>query len=358
MHATGANVPVKDQMHFLQLSILINAYISYMYEKNTTANIEALEDDKLRDTLLASMKVKRADSSDSDSESDNDDSDDGEDSYPVDGSALEQIRYTIYATRKNFVGWCQTMAKEWYHFMGTEKAQFMQYMVILSNLLLLLVFDYNTALMGNLENVKLYFWFQIVMNFFFLSEVITDFVRYGPYNAFQETIRVSIETTCQIVAFYVFIQFLNLDYRDQEGVIDLIALYKLINFIRVIKIVEILLEIQTLRVIYYTMSGLIEPMTLLLFMTVMIFYVYAVVGILLFGGKIYRGSTGGAAEIYYLVNMNDFFNAFFTLFCLMIVNNWPVFTGMFQEINGGSVYNRLYFYTFVYLANWMLMNLI
>lgn len=131
----------------------------------------------------------------------------------------------------------------------------------------------------------------------------------------------------------------------------------MINFIRIIKVVDILLEIQTLRVIYYTLSGLIEPMTLLLFMAIMIFYVYAVVGLLLYGGKLHRGSTGGAADIYYLVNMNDFPNAIFTLFCLMIVNNWPVFTNMYQTVNGGSVYNRFYFYSFVILANWLLMNL-
>lgn len=106
------------------------------------------------------------------------------------------------------------------------------------------------------------------------------------------------------------------------------------------------------------MSGLIEPMTWLLLMTVMIFYIFIVIGQLLYGGKIYRGSTGGAADIYYLINMNDFANGFFTLFCIMIVNNWPVFTNMFQTVNGGSVANRFYFYIFVYLANIMLMNLI
>ena len=60
-----------------------------MYEKNTTANIEALEDDKLRDTLLASLMAKRADSSDSDSVSDDEDGEDLDDVFPVDGSALE-----------------------------------------------------------------------------------------------------------------------------------------------------------------------------------------------------------------------------------------------------------------------------
>ena len=56
--------------------------------------------------------------------------------------------------------------------------------------------------------------------------------------------------------------------------------------------------------------------------------------------------------------MNDFSSSFFTLFAIMIVNNWWVFTNMYQEVNGGSVLNRFYFYSFVYLANLMLMNLI
>lgn len=99
--------------------------------------------------------------------------------------------------------------------MGTEKAQFIQYLVILANLLLLLIFDYNPGIMGDIENVKLYFLSQAIMNLVILSEVIADFVRYGPYNAFQETIRVSIETVCQIGAFYMLYRWIELDVTSQ-----------------------------------------------------------------------------------------------------------------------------------------------
>ena len=88
------------------------------------------------------------------------------------------------------------MAKEWYHFFGTEKAKFIQYLIVLINLLALLILDYNPAIMGDVENVRFYIITQIAFNVFFLFEVITDFVRYGPYNAYQETIRVSIESLC------------------------------------------------------------------------------------------------------------------------------------------------------------------
>lgn len=86
--AAGADVPAKDQLHYSQLHILISAYISYIYEKNTTANIEALEDEKLRVTLLASMKVKKSDSSDSDSVSDDENDANSEEECPADATVL------------------------------------------------------------------------------------------------------------------------------------------------------------------------------------------------------------------------------------------------------------------------------
>ena len=120
------NVPVKDRMHFEHLPILIAAYISYMYEKDTSANIEALEDDKLRNTLMKKRtKVKKSDSSDSESESEEENGQDGDQSHAQDEqSFLEMIKSGTVSTCKWLYTESKSLLGKYVNFMGKEKASF------------------------------------------------------------------------------------------------------------------------------------------------------------------------------------------------------------------------------------------
>lgn len=88
-----------------------------------------------------------------------------------------------------------------------------------------------------------------------------------------------------------------------------------------------LYEIKTFRVIIETIKNLLGPFYTLLLVQFTIYYVFAMTGILWFGGKVRRDSIELSAdttfaENYYLNNFNDLGNGFVTLFSLMVVNNW------------------------------------
>jgi hypothetical protein len=56
-------------------------------------------------------------------------------------------------------------------------------------------------------------------------------------------------------------------------------------------------------------------------------YFYSVVGVQIFGGKIYEGNamlTGTAFEMagYHAINFNDVASGIISLWCLLIVNDW------------------------------------
>ena len=58
-----------------------------------------------------------------------------------------------------------------------------------------------------------------------------------------------------------------------------------------------------------------------------IYYIFAQIGIYLFGGhntfgNVAVGNDPAVPEFYNLMNFNDFISSFITLFALMIVNNW------------------------------------
>lgn len=110
---------------------------------------------------------------------------------------------------------------------------------------------------------------------------------------------------------------------------DYSILFETIIFIRFLKLLTLLQEIKTTRIIFDTLKNLIGPLMSIINMLGMLFYIFAVIGMFLFGGKIQKGMSiftedSSIPVNYHLLNFNDFFSAIVTLFTLMVVNNWMV----------------------------------
>ena len=83
---------------------------------------------------------------------------------------------------------------------------------------------------------------------------------------------------------------------------------------------------------------------------------------MLFGGRIYpeQPAIKYSSEIpsyYYLLNFNDVFSSYITLFALMVVNNWMEIVGMYAIVlNTNQV--RWFFLTFYYFSVMIGINII
>lgn len=64
----------------------------------------------------------------------------------------------------------------------------------------------------------------------------------------------------------------------------------MVIFIRILKLLTLLYEIKTLRIIIETMRNLLKPLLYLMGTLMTIYYFFAMLGMQLFGGKIYKGS--------------------------------------------------------------------
>lgn len=112
------------------------------------------------------------------------------------------------------------------------------------------------------------------------------------------------------------------------------------------------------------MKSLLHPILHLLNVIILIFYVFAQIGIFMFGGKVRRGlpevfdPNSGIPPNYYLNNFNDLLSSYVTLFSLMVVNNWFYTVDMFVFIMDGNVYYRIFFYVFYYVAVIVGVNLV
>jgi ABC-type multidrug transport system fused ATPase/permease subunit len=104
-----------------------------------------------------------------------------------------------------------------------------------------------------------------------------------------------------------------------------------------------------------TMRNLLGPLINLSGVLFTIYYVFALVGMFMFGGLIRKNSEAiindpNIPNTYHLDNFNDLISSFVTLFTLMVVNNWFVQVAMYVDVMDGNTYYRFYFCLFYYFA--------
>ena len=66
----------------------------------------------------------------------------------------------------------------------------------------------------------------------------------------------------------------------------IIKCLELVIFFRMLKLLTLLYEIKTLRIIIETMRNLLKPLVYLAGVLGFIFYIFAMVGMFLFGGRV------------------------------------------------------------------------
>ena len=136
---------------------------------------------------------------------------------------------------------------------------------------------------------------------------------------------------------------------------NIVKLLEIVIFIRLWKILSLLYEIKSMRVVMETMRNLVTPLVNLGGVLFTIYYLFALIGMAIFGGKVQKnmkvivGDTS-IPDIYHLDNFNDLLTSIITLFTLMIVNNWMVTVQMFVDVMNNNSYYRWYFVAFYYFS--------
>lgn len=193
---------------------------------------------------------------------------------------------------------------------------------------------------------------QIIFNGLWLLELVSDFILSGPIQAYRKQFRVWPETICQIFNLYITIEFL-LDFEDRSRYNHFIKMYSVIIFIRILKLLSLLYEIRVMRIIIETAKNMISPLSSMFVVLMIIFYIFAYFGMLMFGGLVRRDLDPWpdcAPPTYHLMNFNDLLSSFITLWALMVVNNWYEIVDLMCTVKGGNTYYRLFFYLFYYAS--------
>jgi len=195
-----------------------------------------------------------------------------------------------------------------------------------------------------------------------LLEAIGDVAISGPVKAFKYHFRIWPETLCQMLNIPATVWFFMAgdDFQQYNYTVKL---FEVIVFIRMLKLLTLLYEVKTMRVIFETLKNLLGPLNNLIIVMMTIFYVFAQTGMIIFGGKIRKDSSeivhdSSIPDNYYLINFNDLMSSYITLFILIVVNNWYVIVAMCVDIRGGSTTVRYFFVIFYYFGVIIGLNII
>jgi len=236
----------------------------------------------------------------------------------------------------------------------------------LLNVVLILINDFienKTA-----QYIKIWMIVMMIINIFFLLETVLDIIVFGIVKAYKQHLRIWFETVCQIMNTYLCFAFLH-DIDDLSRYNSFEKVFTAIIFIRALKMLTLMYEVKSLRIIIETMKNLIEPIGNMMSVLLIIYYIFALFGMLFFGGKIKKNlpyplvqGTNTVPATYHLDNFNDFISSMVTLFTLMVVNNWMVQVSQFivvmsyENVNENLV--RLYFIAFFQLSVVIGINLV
>ena len=132
---------------------------------------------------------------------------------------------------------------------------------------------------------------QMTINLTMLLETLSDiYIQGGPIKAYRYHFRIWPETLCQILNLPAMISYFLADgnFVDYNYTVKV---FEVIVFIRMIKLLTLLYEVKTMRIIFETMKNLLGPLNNLIIVMMTIFYVFAQLGMVLFGGQIRENST-------------------------------------------------------------------
>mmetsp|Transcript_45970 Transcript_45970/g.60921 ORF Transcript_45970/g.60921 Transcript_45970/m.60921 type:complete len:268 (-) Transcript_45970:310-1113(-) len=188
----------------------------------------------------------------------------------------------------------------------------------------------------------------IFISLVFTVDMIVHFVVLGPHSCWKEKKYIYYELLLQVsaIALIIYAMTSNLDYTV-DGYFTEISLLFLLRCARIFFFTS---EVESIRLIMETSRMISKPILGKFLFIYLVFYVYAQLGALLFGGELTYSEyyKHGAPPFYYTLNFNDFGASLVVLFHQMVVNNWFLTVDQYTAIMGeGSViWVRIYFVSF------------
>ncbi|CAJ1348530.1 unnamed protein product [Effrenium voratum] len=208
---------------------------------------------------------------------------------------------------------------------------------------------------GRLMPSCVWFWLLTLTTLFLFADVVLQMITFGPeryWNNQRLRHRFDVFSISLLVGFEIAacIPACPPDF--------LLRTLLMLHISRAVCLVQ---HIKPLRYLVAMVAHLVPVYHQLGLLLFLVYYIFATLGIQLFGGLIYEGNealapTGFAAGEYWPLNFNDFPSGMVTLFVLMVVNNWFVVADGFMAVTDDSA--AVFFVLFFVCANLVVLNIL
>lgn len=116
---------------------------------------------------------------------------------------------------------------------------------------------------------------------------------------FKRKWRTTPEFFCQainIIVLFNYIKYIILKNREDNSLYDvdleyhhIMKMLEMAIFVRGLKVVIFFYEIKEMQIIFETMRGLLRPIFQIINVLLLIYYIFALIGMFIFGGKNRKG---------------------------------------------------------------------
>ena len=199
------------------------------------------------------------------------------------------------------------------------------------------------------------------MNTTFLIELILHFWAFGFIWVFTRKKILWVEIVLSVMAIGAEIDFLVAkSYGEVQSGISVVCTVFLLRTFRLVILIQ---EVYEFDLIFTTFLRFSTPFLTMCLSLYAIFYTFANMGMLLFGGKVTLTSAqinypSEIPALFYLMNFNDFPSAIITLFHIMVVNNWYVTANMYYYVCNERSWPIFYFTLFWVITVTIMLNLV
>ena len=190
------------------------------------------------------------------------------------------------------------------------------------------------------------------VNALFFFELVANLVVWD-FKLIVNSKKVLLLEACLQVLSFITLYFLITG--GVHATLEAKNLCSIIILTRFLRILHLLGEVRQFQTVLLTFYKFQRPFLTMMVSLYTVFFIFAEIGMLCFGGKIKTNSAQISEQsipaLYYLMNFNDFGSSMITLFHFMVVNNWMITCQMLMLVTGhtGPVVYFVLFWVFIVL---------
>jgi len=238
---------------------------------------------------------------------------------------------------------------------------------------------------GQYEGVKAMLNVQVAINFIYLTDLVLMLLIFGFKVVFtKRSWALRFEPLLQLYQVLNIGPIMELYRKLDEAetlislkdttpnkeffqTISIIDFYQIIILVRLLRIFSFLAELEQWKFFMKAVKVMRGPFLNLCFTLYSLFFLYSLIGIEIFGGKINSKVFKELFELnpdteiagdYIWLNFNDYASGLITLFSMMLFNNWQFIWDQFDFAIESQSTTNLFFLSFMVMATYVIINIL